>query len=72
MNEKSLFIKLEKHNEVKELIKKIENTKTKTKNNLELMKEIIAKEKNILENFEDSIKRIELNLEDVNNLLNTE
>jgi hypothetical protein len=72
MEEKSLFIKLDKHKEVNELIQKIEETKSQTSQKIESMKEIIDKEKRLLEAFEESLKKIDSYLEDANNLLNTE
>lgn len=72
MEEKSLFIKLDKHKEVNDLIKKIEETKNQTKQKIELMNEIILKEKRILDKFEESLKKMDLHLDEANNLLNSE
>lgn len=72
MEEKSLFIKLDKHKEVNELIKKIEETKSQTKQKIELMNEIILKEKRILDKFEESLKKMDSHLDEANNLLNSE
>ncbi|MFP4567954.1 MAG: hypothetical protein ACLFN8_03340 [Candidatus Woesearchaeota archaeon] len=72
MEEKSLFIKLEKHKDVSDLISKIEETKKQTTQKIETMKEIIEKEKKLLANFEESLKKVDSYLDDANNLLNVE
>ena len=72
MEEKSLFIKLEKHKEVNDLIQKIEETKNQTRQKIELMNEIILKEKRILDKFEESLKKMDSHLDEANNLLNSE
>jgi len=72
MDEKSLFIKLEKHKEINDLLKEIEKTKEQTKQKIDFMKEIMNKEKEILETFEDSLKKIDANMEDAKNLINQE
>ena len=72
MEEKSLFIKLEKHREVNDLIRKIEEVKTQTKQKIELMNEIIIKEKKVLEKFEESLKNMDSHLDETIKLLNAE
>ena len=72
MEEKALFIKMDKHKEVNDLIAKIEQIKNQTKQKLDLMNEIMLKEKKILEKFEESLKNVDSNLNDANNLLNAE
>ena len=72
MEEKSLFIKLDKHKEVNDLIQKIEETKNQTKQKIDLMNEIILKEKRILDKFEESLKKMDSHLDEANSLLNSE
>ena len=72
MEEKSLFIKLDKHEEVNELIKKIEELKAQTKQKIELMNEIIIKEKKVLEKFQESLKSMDAHIDEANNLLNAQ
>ncbi len=72
MEEKSLFIKLDKQKEVNDLIKKIEEVKTQTRQKVDLMNEILIKEKKVLEKFEESLKNMDAHLDEANNILNTE
>ena len=72
MAEKSLFIKLDKHEEVNKLIADVEQRKESAKQKIELMKEIIEKEKKLLDQFENSLKTMDSHLGEASNLLNSE
>ncbi len=72
MEEKSLFIKLEKQEKVNDIIREIEKNKEQITQKIETMKEIIIKEQSLLENFEDKLKRIDDYVENANNIINTQ
>jgi hypothetical protein len=72
MEEKSLYIKLDKHKEVNDIIAKLEQTKEQATKKIELMKQIMIKEKDMLENFEESLKKTDAYMQEAKNLLNEE
>ncbi|MCC7575054.1 hypothetical protein KO361_05680 [Candidatus Woesearchaeota archaeon] len=72
MEEKSLFIKLEKYKEVNDLFHRIERTKEQTRQKIELMKKLMIKEKSLLEDFEESLNRADTYMEDARRLLDKE
>lgn len=71
MEEKSLFVKLDKQEEVSLVLKKIEDKRKETVDKINAMNEIIAKENQLLEGFESSLKRIDSYLVEANSLLNS-
>lgn len=70
MEENSLFVKLDKYDEVSFVLKKIEDKRKETIDKINAMNEIIAKENQLLEGFEDSLKKIDSYLVEANSLLN--
>lgn len=72
MEKKSLFIKLDKHKEVNNLIQRIEKTKNLSKQKIEIIREIMIKEKELLEQVEESLKKVDACVSEANNLINTE
>lgn len=72
MQEDNLFVKVDKHKELMELMKKIEATKEQTSQKIELVKEIIDKEKKLLDEFEDSLKNMDNQLNKARALLNSD
>lgn len=72
MEKKSLFIKLDKHKEVNNLIQKIEKTKSLSRQKIDMVKEIMVKEKELLEKLEESLKKVDSCMDEATNLINTE
>ncbi len=72
MEERSLFVKLDKHEQVNVILKKIEDKRKETVDKIKVMNEIIEKENQLLAGFEESLKKIDSCMVEANSLLNAE
>ncbi len=71
-NEKTLFIKTDKHVEINELIKNIAELKIETKKKLDVLSDAIDRENKLIGEIEESLKKTDGFMEEAESLINSE